>query len=744
MIRNKIKKAGRFVFNKTKRLAPVRAITLIKKYRRFALIVSLILGFLFLILTLNSLPSPKQLSSAPAPASSQIYDRNGVLLYEIYGDENRIPVKLEELPQSLIDATLAIEDKSFYQHHGFDLKGISRALINTLLRKKLQGGSTITQQLVKNALLTSQRTITRKAKEAVLTVVTELIYSKDQILEMYFNQIPYGGISYGVEAAARAFFSKSVKDLTLAESALLAGLPAATTSYSPFAHPDRAKARQETVLSLMLELDKISPEQFQQAKDEQINFADPGSKIIAPHFVFFVREKLLESYGNTLTTQGGLKVTTSLDSSIQQTAQEIVSQEVEKLKSAKVGNGAALITNPKTGEILAMVGSKNYFADDIDGEFNVTTASRQPGSAIKPINYAIGLESKRVTPATVFADVGSCFTGGPQVYCPQNYDSLFHGPVQLRYALGNSFNIPAVRMLALNGIENFIQTASAMGLESLGQRPASDFGLSLTLGGGEVKMTEMATAFGTLANLGTKQNLNPILKIEDRRGQILEEYQPRTGTRIISKESAFLISNILSDDNARSAAFGSSSLLKIKDHPEVAVKTGTTNDKRDNWCIGYTPSLVVAVWVGNNDNTPMGWVASGITGATPIWNKITSSILEDKTPEWPSKPSRIIGTSVCNLTGAPAPEGGCELRYEFFISGSVPESRSLTQEILIDKDSGRPVQPGENKSNVELQAHPAVIDPLGTIICFDCPANEQPVKVASFGYEQKINDQQAD
>jgi len=703
-----------------------------KKYRKIILLTGIIFCLILFISLLRSLPSPRQLTTKPLPASTQIYDRNGKLLYEFYSDQNRIPVKLNELPQHLIDATLAIEDKNFYHHHGFDLKGISRAFFNIVFHRRLQGGSTITQQLVKNALLTPKRTLSRKSKEAILTAATESLYSKNQILEMYFNQIPYGGTSYGIEAASRTYFGKSAKDLNLAEAALLAGLPAAPTTYSPFIHPDRAAKRQTTVLSRMKELKTISKENYQKAKKTKLHFAKPGNKISAPHFVFYTKEKLVERYGQKLIDQGGLKVTTTLDLAIQEMAQETVASEVAKLKKAHVTNGAVLVTNPKTGEILAMVGSKNYFAEDIDGKYNVTTALRQPGSAIKPINYAVGLALKKVTPATVFADVPTCFTGGPKIYCPRNYDGLFHGAVQLRFALGNSFNIPAVRMLALNGIKTFIASASAMGLENLGQRDPSEFGLSLTLGGGEVQMTEMATAFGTLANSGIRKNLVAILKVENRQGKILEEYKKESGQRVLPMEASYLISHILLDNNARSAAFGPNSWLVVKNHPEVAVKTGTTNNKKDNWTIGYTPNFTATVWVGNNDNSPMGWVASGITGASPIWNKVTSFILKDKKQSWPAKPTKITGASICNLTGALPPDEGCEARYEFFIQGAIPGKKPFRQPVLIDKDTNWPVQPGEEKTNIEWQEHQIVSDPLGTIFCFDCPPREEPVKISSF------------
>ncbi|MFH1602164.1 MAG: PBP1A family penicillin-binding protein [Candidatus Shapirobacteria bacterium] len=710
------KKKQSFFFKKWGKKIPRK----IKKivFFGFLVFVLVVIGF-----SIVSLPSPKKLSTFPYPASTLIYDRNGKLLYEIYSEKNRVPVKLDEVPESLVWATLAIEDRNFYRHFGFDLRGISRAVYNIIFRKKLQGGSTITQQLVKNALLTPERTWERKIKEAVLTLAAEVIYTKDQILEMYFNQTPYGGTSWGAQAAANTYFDKSVADLSLAQAAMLAGLPASPTRYSPFIHPDVAKSRQHLVLDQMAESGYINKEEAQEAKDEDLNFASPAIKIEAPHFVFYVKEQLVEKYGQAVVDQGGLRVRTTLDLDLQDFSQATVASEVAKLSRQNVSNGAALVTEPKSGEVLAMVGSKDYFASDIDGKFNVTTALRQPGSAIKPINYATGLVTGRVTPATIFNDVPTCFlVPGQKPYCPRNYDGLFHGVVQLRYALGNSFNVPAVKMLAINGLESFIATASAMGIESFSA--PDNYGLSLTLGGGEVKMTEMATAFGTLANLGIRQDLVSILEIKDRAGQILEEKKFVQGKRVLPPEVAYLISDILSDNGARSAAFGSRSLLAVEDHPEVAVKTGTTNDKRDNWTVGYTPDYVVTVWVGNNDNSAMSAVASGVTGASPIWNTVISEVLKNQAPRLPARPDTVVGKTVCNQTGFLLPEEGCSARYEYFIKGTEPgHSVALRQPVLVDKDTSQPVQPGEEKENLEWQDHSAVRDPLGTIFCFDCPAN---------------------
>jgi len=714
--KNTLKKGVKKFFSQTKTRLSLAAV----------LVIATTVGLLFF---LSSLPSPSNLANFPYPASSHIFDRHGQLLYEIYGDKNRVPVKLDQLPEVLINATLAIEDKNFYRHHGFDLKGIARASYNILLKRKLQGGSTITQQLVKNALLTPERTLKRKIKEAILTFATELVYPKEKILEMYFNQTPYGGTAWGIEAAAQTYFNKKASEVSLAEAALLAGLPAAPTRFSPFVHPDLAQERQQLVLAKMMEAGFISSEELKQAKESLLKFAPPGTMIKAPHFVFYIKEQLVEKFGQALVDQGGLQVTTTLDLGIQELAQETVASEVAKLHRYRVSNGAVIVTEPRTGEILAMVGSKDYFAQDIDGKFNVTTAMRQPGSSIKPINYVAGLATKRVTLATVLNDMPTCFAvPGQKSYCPSNYDGLFHGPVQLRFALGNSFNIPAVKMLVINGLESFIATASAMGIDSY--QDSSRYGLSLTLGGGEVKMTEMATAFGTLANLGVRQDLVSILEVKDRQGQVLEKWESSTGKRVLPMEAAYLVNHILLDNGARSAAFGPASLLKVKGHPEVSVKTGTTNDKRDNWTIGYTPGTVVTVWVGNNDNSPMSRVASGVTGASPIWNKIITFILKDKKQEWPVMPTGIVGKTICNLSGKLPPPEGCPLRHEYFIKGTQPsETEQLRLPILIDKDTGWPVQPGEEKPNVEYQEHQVITDQLGSILCLDCPPRQKPITI---------------
>ena len=690
----------------------------------------------FFIWLFWGVPFPTKLSSKDYPVSTKILDRSGKLIYEIYTEKRRTPVKLSELPPYIRQATIAIEDKDFYKHYGFSASGMARALYNIVFKKKLQGGSTLTQQLVKVVLLTPERTLKRKAQEAALTLVVEALYSKDQILEMYLNQIPYGSTSYGIEAASELYFDKAAKDLSLGETALLAGLPAAPTRYSPFgARPELAKLREEAVLRRMVEDKYISREEAEKTLAEELKFADTKAPI-APHFALWVKEQLVEKYGEKKVEQGGLRVTTTLDLDLQEFAQQAVASEVAKLVKQKVGNGAAIVTHPKTGEILAMVGSKDYFAKDEDGKVNVVLAKRQPGSSIKPLNYALALKDGRITAATTLADVPTCFNViGQPIYCPTNYDGGFHGLVQVRFALGNSYNIPAVRVLALNSVSNFVDFAKSIGLSTLSD--PSNYGLSLTLGGGEVRPYDMAEAFGVFANQGIKTSLISVLKVEDWKGKILENVNTDKieGERILNSDVTFLISHILLDNNARSAAFGESSQLNIRGHPEVSVKTGTTNDRRDNWTVGFTPYAVVVTWVGNNDNTPMSGAVSGVSGASPIWNKIMRAVLEkaeegfyDKDDEghaWPKQPDSVKGATICADTGSvagPAENLGCPTRFEYFLEGTIPDKILVeNKDIQIDKTNGTIASTSTPSENIETQNHPVYVDPLGTMFCLNCP-----------------------
>ncbi len=581
--------------------------------------------------SIRSLPDPHLIGIVNYPVSSKLFDRNGKLLFEIYREQNRTPIKLKELPDYVLEATLAIEDKDFYKHNGVSFYGgILRAVKDMWLTKTLQGGSTITQQLVKSALLTPERTIQRKIKEIILALWTERIFTKDKILEMYLNQVPYGGSAYGIEEAAQNYFDKQAKELTLNEAAFLAGLPQAPSLYSPYVNPELARQRRNEVFKNMYEQKYVSSEQYQQETKAPLTIRPPQQPIKAPHFVFYIKSILEQKYGMWQVENGGLRIITSLDLDLQAKTEQILKEELEKIKNLNVTNGAVLVTAPFSGEILAMVGSKNYFALP-SGAFNVTTALRQPGSAIKPLMYSLALENG-YTAATIIDDSPVVFNIlGSQPYRPINYDNSFHGKLPLRYVLANSYNVPAVKTLYTLGVDNFIKHAQKMGITTWTQ--PERYGLSLTLGGGEVKMIDMAVAFGTLANQGDKVDLNPILKISDYRNNLIFQLNKAEQNKVISKEIAFIISDILSDNFARRFSFGVSSFLEIPGF-KVAVKTGTTNDKKDNWTLGYTPQFLTAVWVGNNDSSPMHpYLTSGITGAAPIWNRVMSYVLQLKNNE---------------------------------------------------------------------------------------------------------------
>jgi penicillin-binding protein 1C len=717
----------------------------------FILIIVIGAALMIYFFILKDLPAASSLRNLKAvPLSTHIYDRNGKLLYEIYRDQNRTPVKLKDLKPYIYQASIAIEDKDFYHHQGISLtSGILRSIKELVLRQSLQGGSTITQQLVKNALLSSERTIQRKIREMILAVSVEKQFSKQEILEMYINQVPYGGSAYGIEEGAKTFFGKKAKDLTLEEAALLAGLPQAPSLYSPYVNPDLTTQRRNEVLQKMYEQKYITDAQRKTATQAPLNITPLQTIVKAPHFVFYVKSLLEKEYGADLVEQGGLKVTTTLDLGIQEKAEEILKEEIEKIKYLDVSNGALLITRPPTGEILAMLGSADYFATG-SGAFNVTTALRQPGSSIKPLNYAVGIDRKLVTAGTVFLDIPTCFTAEGQQgsYCPVNYDGKFHGPTQLRFALGNSFNIPAVKMIAVNGVKDFIASASAFTISTF--EDPKKYGLSLTLGGGEVRMTEMAQAFSAFANQGVPRKLNEILKVEDRYGKVLYKFDDPNvvenvekavpapsalsipGKRAISKETAYIISHILLDDNARSQAFGTNSYLVIPGKA-VSVKTGTTDNKKDNWTIGYTPNFLTAVWVGNNDNTPMNQaLTSGVTGAAPIWNRVMKMLLKDQPDLWPLKPETVIGKQICNDTGAAMTKEGdgkesCAARYEYFIKGTEPQGgASNRQSVPINKDTDKLASPTD--TNVENRDK-TIIKDMFSNYCVDCNHDNDPYTI---------------
>ena len=614
--------------------------------------ISLICFFALLLaagywLLFRGLPSPKDLVNRNQEVSTKIYDRNGILLYTIYKDKNRTPVSLSQIPSQVRLATLAAKDAEFYSHPGFSFRGILRAAAKNLKNGKISGGSTITQQLVKNALLSSEKTLRRKFREIILAVEVEITYSKDQILEMYLNEVSYGGTAYGIREASRLYFGKDVTKLSLVEAALLAGLPQAPSKYSPFgANPDLAFSRMREVLHLMRINKYISVEEQEEALSQPISFAPNRIEIKAPHFVMYVKNLLAEKYGEEILEQGGLEVITSLDYSIQALAEKVVAEEVEKLKNLNVKNGAVVILNPHTGEILAMVGSKDYFDTQNDGNVNVTLRSRQPGSSIKIINYAYAL-GNGYTPASVLDDSPVTFVvPGQPPYSPKNYDDKYRGKIPLRSALAESRNIPAVKVLATYGVSKMIDLGQKMGITTW--EDPSRFGLSLTLGGGEIRLIDLAQVYATAANYGKRPNINSILKVKDYKGKILQEAdQTEKVEQVLDPRVAFLLIDILSDNSARSLAFGSNSMLTIPGHPEVAVKTGTSNNLKDNLTLGFNQKYLVAVWVGNNDSTPMARIASGVTGAAPIWNKIMRALLtEEKSQSW-EIPPRLVKNQTC-------------------------------------------------------------------------------------------------
>lgn len=604
---------------------------------------------------LNSLPNPRGLSEREIPQTTKIYDRNGILLYQIYANENRTLVPLSSLPKNLINATIAIEDKDFYQNPGFDINAIIRAFIADVSGKPIQGGSTITQQLIKSTLLTPEVSLKRKIKEIVLAFWAERIYSKNQILEMYFNQVPYGGTAWGIEAASETYFGKNVKDLDLAESAFLAGMPQAPTTYSPYGqNPNLWKKRQKEVLDKMVSLNFIKKSDGDEAINEKMSFLPPQTPIYAPHFVLYIKDLLIKKYGLPFVEKGGLNVVTTLDLDLQNKAQYIVTNEVSSDSYLNLTNGAALITNPKNGDILAMVGSKDY-NDPNGGNVNLTTSLRQPGSSIKVVTYTAAL-SNGFTAATILEDTPVTYKiAGSEPYSPVNYDGAYHGRVPLRIAFANSFNIPAVKTLNKIGIATMVEFAKKMGITTWGD--PKNYGLSITLGAAEVKMVDLATVYGTIDNLGKKVDLDPIIKITDYNRNLIYQKQEELPIQVVDPGVSYIISNILSDNNARSIEFGLNSPLNIPGHT-VSVKTGTSDNKRDNWTIGFTPNFLVAVWVGNNDNSPMSPnLASGITGAAPIWNKIMTLLVGNVNEVGQKIPNDVVPKT-------------CNGKTEYFIKGT--------------------------------------------------------------------------
>ena len=638
-------------------------------------VASLILGLILGVASLTLIyPLPSNLNAyVPAP-STRILDRNGQLLYEVVGPGGRrATVGLDQIPLALRQATVAAEDVSFYRNPGIDPGAILRSLLlDARLGQTAYGGSTITQQLVRTILLPpderTQRTLARKLREAALALQLNWRYSKDRVLALYLNNVYYGNLSYGVEAAAENYFGRPVASLDLAQCALIAGLPRGPSLYNPLIAPANALARRAQVLHMMQRASFISAAQEEQAEAEPLGLASAQGTIRAPHFVLWVMDQLERRYGRDALERGGLQVTTTLDLGVQGQAEVAVRAQVDRLRTDHlVHDGALVALDPRTGQVLAMVGSVDYTDRRIDGAVNVALAPRQPGSAIKPFTYAAAF-ARDYTPATMVEDAPTAFaTKEGLPFQPQNYDLQFHGLVSLRTALANSYNIPAVKVLAHVGIPAMLAVAHAAGITSMND--VHRYGLALTLGGGEVRLLDLTDAYSTFAAAGVHHDPVSILEVRDAQSRVLERWQPTPGRRAASPQVSYLITSILSDNNARLPAFGESSPLAL-DRP-AAAKTGTTSDFHDNWTVGYTPNLVTGVWVGNADNTPMRDV-TGISGAAPIWHDFMERALRDTPPTSFSRPPGIVTETICPQTGLP-PSASCTDRFdEVFIAGTQP------------------------------------------------------------------------
>ncbi len=650
----------------------------------FGLIICIVVGFGLFLWYGRDLPSPGQLVNNNLSQSTRIYDRNGILLYSVYQNQNRVYVNLSDIPKNVQHATIAIEDKNFYTNQGFSLTGYARALFGIVTLRGISGGSTLTQQLVKNVLLTQAQTITRKIKELMLSIQVDRKYSKDQILEMYLNDVGYGGATTGVEAAAEYYFGKHVKDLDLAQSAFIAGLPQSPTAYNPYNGQKYYLVRTQSVLQAMADQNYITQKAADNAYKEVQGFAFSSAQnadIKAPWFVLYVKQLAAQQFGEQTVENGGLQIYTTLDYTIEKYAEDVVQKEVAAdVKPDNIHNAAAIVRDPKTGEILAMVGNANYFDNSNNGQFNDAMASRQPGSSLKPLLYMTALE-KGYTAATEVMDAKTDFpTGDPTTptYTPVNYNGKFNGPIQLRFALGNSLNIPAVKMLARVGIKDFMTNAYNMGISNWQPTDANlkSVGLSLVLGGRETTLLDETTAYSVFATGGIKHDPVFIKKVTDSKGNTVYQEPNVQGTQVAPANVVFIISHILSDNNARLLDFGPYSSLVVPGKT-VSVKTGTTDSFKDNWTVGFTPSYVVGVWVGNNDGKPMSNVASGITGAAPIWNKIMSYALKGKPDDtWlQHPPSDVTAMQVDALFGG-LPTAGMPTRSEYFIKGTEPTAPS--------------------------------------------------------------------
>jgi len=598
----------------------------------------------------RGLPNPNDLASRPLAQVTQIYDRTGqTLLYEFY-EERRIYIPLKDVSDVMIKSTLAAEDVNFYQHRGFDVAGLTRAALNNLRAGALTGGyvgggSTITQQLVKRMFLTDEQSAVRKVREIVLAVQVESVYPKEQILELYLNQVYYGNQAYGIEAAALSYFGKHARELNLAESSLLAGLVQLPSRYDPVVNPKAALARQSDVLDVMVRYEMVTEQEADAAREQAAAFTyrQSETQIRVPHFAFFVKEQLQQRV-NPEVLRNGLQVITTLDLNMQDQAQDIVRRRVDSLKSQRVNNGSLVAINPKTGEILAMVGSYDYYNQAIDGQVNVATAMRQPGSSFKAFTYAAAFASKRWSPASTVVDQAISRpdqTSRTGRYVPVNYDGRFHGTVTLRSALSNSYNIPALLVQEAVGTKEVIALARRMGITADLPEVAS-----LTLGAGVVRLLDMTSAYGVFANQGVRVEPSPFLKITDSQGHTVYELKEPKGEQVLPAETAFQIADVLADNPARRPMFGN--VLDLAGNRTAAVKTGTTNDYKDSLTLGFTPSLVTGVWVGNTDNSAMLQVA-GSLGAGYIWKEFMDTALRGQPNEPFPVPQGVVRARTCGL-----------------------------------------------------------------------------------------------
>jgi len=642
---------------------------------------------------LDDLPSPDDLSTAATTPSSKIYDRGGRLLYEMPSPYtgSHTPVPLKEIPKPLIQATIALEDRDFYRNPGIDLRGIARAVWYNVTQQdtdeRPMGGSTITQQLVRTLMLSSEeryeQTLRRKLREAFLAVQITHRYSKDEILTFYLNETYYGNLAYGVEAAAQAYYGKHVRDLGLAECAMLTMLPQAPALWNPLEHLADAKLRQGIVLDRMVAEGYIDTESALLAKGEPLDFAAAPFEIRAPHFVMLVRAFLEQELGLARLQAGGLEIHTTLDVDLNEAARDLLRHRLAMMAVCNhetpcppggfnAKNGAIVALSPSTGEVIAMVGSPDYFSPRIDGAVNATTALRQPGSSIKPITYAAAFATG-MTPATVMMDVRTSFvTQEGTSYVPLNYDLTYRGPVRLREALASSYNVVAVKVLDTIGVEAMTSLARRMGIHSFDD--PDRLGLAVTLGGGEVSLLELSSAYAVLANGGYAVTPQFVSSVTDSQGAVLWQQECASAVSclresVLDKRIAYLLTDILRDDSARIPTFGEGSVLALG--RPAAVKTGTTTDFRDNWTIGYTPNLVVGVWVGNADNEPMQGV-TGITGAAPIWHDVMDVAHKGLPIREFERPAGLDEVEVCALSGhLPGPD--CPHRItELFVAGTEP------------------------------------------------------------------------